>query len=664
MKRIRSKLVLALLVVSLIPVLPSYYMANGLVNYMMSLGFNDTVEQAIGGAVSMAGEVHHYYEIETIGVAKDLAHSDRVRQLLNPDRRTAGGEIEAGQIDLNLPPSYHVEIYDAQARLVASQAQTARAEKSTGHVSVSNARRHTNRIEHNDAVTVDFDVDLSEVLTALLETDREADLRFYRDSLAVMATKTTVETLSGLEDPRLISILAPVSLAPVEEAVLGFMVVTRLLPEEHGRTTRQLSGLQEIFQAIDEHRAQIQMGVRVVFWVFYVMVAAFALIVGYLLSRRLTRPLLALVDGTQKVAAGDLDYRLNVASKDEIGQLMASFNKMITQIKVNQRLAAQREAQRQKMEDQHQARVKDLEVAEMRERALQAENDRQTLELEKTQELEQAYQKLEESHQTLQETQAQLLLNEKMASLGGLVAGVAHEINNPMGAVHSAVDVSQRCAERIEQQLSEATSLEQLREAPAMQRPLKMLADNLGVIGQAAQRIVTLVQGLKNFARIDEAQMQIADLAEGIDSALVLLQPQLPPGVIIQRELGNIPRTWCAPAQLNQVFMNVLTNAVTAVGNEGHIEITSEVEGESIRVRICDDGVGMSQQQLESIFDLQFRSGTTRVKMGSGLSMAYRIMQEHDGEILVESKLGEGTQVMLRIPVRCERPSASAEVTP
>ncbi len=104
----------------------------------------------------------------------------------------------------------------------------------------------------------------------------------------------------------------------------------------------QLGGLQELFQAIDEHQSQIQTAMRVVFWLFYVFAAFIALVIGDLLSRRLTRPLLALVDGTQKVAAGDLDYRLDVASKDEIGELMVSFNKMITQIKVTQRLATER----------------------------------------------------------------------------------------------------------------------------------------------------------------------------------------------------------------------------------------------------------------------------------------------------------------------------------
>ncbi|MBT3344893.1 MAG: HAMP domain-containing protein [Gemmatimonadetes bacterium] len=641
MKRIRSKLVLALLVVALIPVLPSYYMANGLVNHVLSLGFNDTVEGAIDGAVGIAAELHDRYETETIAAATRLASEARVQQVLEDP---VEGTLDLS--DLLTWSSYLIEIYDTQARLVASHSLESRAEATAPKTPAKHAEGVT--VEYDSGAIVSLGDGMEDLLKRLLTIEDDVDPRFYRDSLAVLASLATVQVLSTDADPRLITVAAPVG-----EADLGFVVVTRLLPEPTGIATWQLSGLQELFQAADEHQADIRNLVRVVFWFFYAGVALFALLVGYLLSRRLTRPLLSLVDGTQRVASGDLDYRLDVASKDEIGQLMSSFNTMTTQIKVNQRLAAGREVQRQRMEDQHGERVKDLELAEMRERALQAENDRQTLELQKSQELERAYAELEASHQELQETQAQLILSEKMASLGALVAGVAHEINNPMGAAHSAVDVSERCADRVQKHLNEATSLDEARDAT--KRPMSMLRDNLGVIGQAAARIVTLVQGLKSFARIDEAQMQMADLHEGIDSTLVLLQSQIGPGVQIERESGEIPRTWCSPAQLNQVFMNVLTNAMTAVGEQGRITVGTAIVEDSIHVRIADDGVGMSAQQLEHIFDLQFRSGTARVKMGSGLSMAYRIMQENDGEILVDSQPGQGTQVTLRLPIRNER---------
>lgn len=655
MKRIRSKLVLALLVVALIPVLPSYYMANGLVNHLMSLGFNDTVEGVIDGALMLATELRGQYETEVIQVAQEAAGSEQVLRLLQGTQET-GADLEG-----LLPwPSGQIEIYDSQARLLASHSRQIEPLHPT--TLPPQDRKHGSDIS-DIAVTFDdghvasIDGPIQDLVASLLAFDGEPDHRFYRDSLDVLASMASIQVLPHDADPRLIAVLAP-----VVDAGLGFIVITHTLPADHGRTMWQLRGLLDLSQSIDEHRTQIQMVIRVVFWLFYAFVIFVALLIGYLLSRRLTKPLLSLVDGTKKVAAGDLDYQLDVASKDEIGQVMTSFNQMTTQIKVNQRLAAEREVQRQRMEDQHGARVKDLELAQMRERTLQAENERQTIELQKSQELERAYGELEAAHQELKETQAQLLMKEKMAALGGLVAGVAHEINNPMGAVHSAVDVSLRCTDRIRQGLDAAATLEEAKQL-STQRPMTMLQDNLGVIGQAAQRIVTLVQGLKNFARIDEAQMQMADLNEGIDSTLVLLQAQTGPGIQVERELSEIPRTWCAPGQLNQVFMSVLTNAVTAVGEAGLIKVTTAQSDNVILVRFTDDGIGMSSEQLERIFDLQFRAGAARVKMGSGLSMAYRIMQEHGGEILVDSQPGEGTQVTLRLPLRHEHETAGETTT-
>ncbi|MFP6647475.1 MAG: HAMP domain-containing protein [Candidatus Latescibacterota bacterium] len=146
-------------------------------------------------------------------------------------------------------------------------------------------------------------------------------------------------------------------------------------------TLRQLTGIQEVFAAIDEYQSYIKQGIGFVFLLFYSFIALFALLVGYLLSRRLTSPLLRLVEGTRIVADGDLEHQLEISSTDEIGQLMSSFNQMITRIKENQQLAQERELERQRNQGEH-------ELVELRARALQAENERQTVELMKSQELE------------------------------------------------------------------------------------------------------------------------------------------------------------------------------------------------------------------------------------------------------------------------------------
>jgi two-component system NtrC family sensor kinase len=374
--------------------------------------------------------------------------------------------------------------------------------------------------------------------------------------------------------------------------------------------------------------------------------------VGYIFSRRITSPLLRLVRGTRMVAAGDLDYRIEASTRDEIGQLMEAFNKMIAAIKENQRLARERELERQRVEEESRQRTKDLEMAELRARALQAENERKNVELRKSRELEGAYQELEESHRQLQDAQTRLVLQEKMASLGAMVAGVAHEINNPVGVVNSAVDVSNRCVGRIETCVSRSVSIEVLRDSDVFVQAVALLRQNIRGAREAGQRIAALVRNLKNFARLDEAEFQMADLHEGLDSTLALLHQQLGEDIEVKKEYGDIPRIYCSPGQINQVFMSVLRNAVQAIEGQGEIAIRTFREGDDIHLRIRDTGVGIPPERLEQIFEIRFSAENARVKMGSGLPLAYRIIQEHGGRIGIESEPGRGTEVAIRLPMR------------
>ena len=172
------------------------------------------------------------------------------------------------------------------------------------------------------------------------------------------------------------------------------------------------------------------------------------------------------------------------------------------------------------------------------------------------------------------------------------------------------------------------------------------------VVTEAEGRVTTLVQSLKNFARLDEAEFQMADLREGVDSTLNLLHQQIGDGIELKREYGDIARTYCSPGQMNQVFMGVLKNAAQAIDGEGEIGIGIAQREGDIFIEIRDTGVGIPPEQIGSIFDLGFRSTSSRVKMGSSLSMAYRIVQDHGGNILIESEEGKGTTVKIRIPVR------------
>ena len=177
----------------------------------------------------------------------------------------------------------------------------------------------------------------------------------------------------------------------------------------------------------------------------------------------------------------------------------------------------------------------------------------------------------------------------------------------------------------------------------------------MGVTRQAEERITTLVQSLRSFARLDEAEFQMADLHDGLDSALRLLHQQLVTDIAVRKEYGQIPQTFCSPGQLNQVFMNVLRNAAQAIEGRGEITVTTSQEAGDILVQIRDTGQGIPPAQIDTIFDLKFSAKSSRVKMGSGLSMAYRIVQEQGGEIGVKGEVGVGTEVMIRLPVRMGR---------
>jgi len=222
--------------------------------------------------------------------------------------------------------------------------------------------------------------------------------------------------------------------------------------------------------------------------------------------------------------------------------------------------------------------------------------------------------------------------------------------------VHGAADVARRCVARLEGVLQEGGTGSAALDAECA-RTLRILRESLGVIGAGEERITGLVESLRNFARLDQAEFQLADLHEGLDSSLNLIGQELGESIRVRREYGDIPRTFCSAAQVNQVFLSVLRNAVQAVSDkgEGEIVLRTEMEGEHIAVRIRDTGPGIPPEQLKRIFDLHFTAQSSRVRLGSGLSMAYRIVQEHGGDLQIDSSPGQGTEVTVLLPVRATR---------
>jgi len=269
----------------------------------------------------------------------------------------------------------------------------------------------------------------------------------------------------------------------------------------------------------------------------------------------------------------------------------------------------------------------------------------------RTRDLATKNEQLVETMRDLKDAQAQMVMQDKMASLGNLVAGVAHELNTPMGAVVSAADVETRCIKILDKALDESTDIDELRASTRFQRARTSLLSSSELINSGSQRIAAILASLKSFVRLDEGAFQEVDLHEGLDSTLTLLHHETKNHVEVIKDYGDLPRLGCNAGQINQVFMNVLANAVQAIDDQGTITIATACSDDEVTIRIADTGRGIAAPDRERIFDPGYTTRGVGVGTGLGLSICYRIMQDHGGRIEVESVPGQGTVIELGLPV-------------
>ena len=270
---------------------------------------------------------------------------------------------------------------------------------------------------------------------------------------------------------------------------------------------------------------------------------------------------------------------------------------------------------------------------------------------------------LSQTIKDLEETQSQLIQAEKMASLGQLTAGIAHEINNPVNFISAGIDPLRKDIEDILEVVArydnvirenslDATFLpvENFKKKIDIDLTIKETAELLEGMEEGALRTANIVKGLKNFSRLDQNVLKPANLNEGLESTLTMLYPVYKNKIKIVKEYGDIPEINCYPGQLNQVFMNILSNAIQAIAGHGEIFVKTIANNNFVKVFIRDTGGGMSKEVLSKIFDPFFTTKEVGKGTGLGLSISYGIVQKHKGTIEVFSELNKGTEFVITIP--------------
>ncbi len=251
--------------------------------------------------------------------------------------------------------------------------------------------------------------------------------------------------------------------------------------------------------------------------------------------------------------------------------------------------------------------------------------------------LEGKNEELEKLFAELKQTQAQLIHSEKMSSLGQLVAGVAHELNNPIGYIYANMVELKKTIERLEQSGEiNATEIDTI------------IAESM----EGSQRVKEIVESLRRFSRLDEEHYQPTDIHAGIDSTLGLMRKEFNDQIRVIKDYGKLPMVHCQPGQINQVFMNILLNAVQAIEGRGTITIRTTTETDKVAIDIMDTGTGISKEKCDHIFEPFYTTKPVGQGTGLGLSISYGIITNHGGTLKVKSKPGDGTTFTIRLPIQ------------
>ena len=332
-----------------------------------------------------------------------------------------------------------------------------------------------------------------------------------------------------------------------------------------------------------------------------IVIIIFLIVIWILVSRMIVRPISNLASAAKQIESGKLGTQLSIRGPREINELIKTFNNM------------------------------SLRIAE-------------------------SIHKLEETNKELHETQAQLVHSAKMMSLGQLVAGVAHELNNPIGFIYSNMA-------HLKTYLEDLIKLINLMQKDPQQAVkfkkdmdydylVKDLPKLIKSCQDGSKRLMEIVSGLRTFSRLDSGGFQDYYLEENIKSTLDILSGEIKTRIQVHLDLKDVSKIHCHAGQINQVLMNIISNATQAIKNEGNIWITAKKHVDYIEIEIRDDGQGIQSDQLSYIFDPFFTTKDVGQGTGLGLSISYNIVQKHGGDIKVSSKENKGTTFIIKLPLK------------
>lgn len=377
-----------------------------------------------------------------------------------------------------------------------------------------------------------------------------------------------------------------------------------------------------------------------------------AAIFALYISRMISQPIEALTQvAEQATKESNFNLQAAVTTDDEVGGLTISFNSLIQSVKEH------------------------IEALEISQQNLEKRVDERTKEIsQKNNELQSAYNQLADALQNLQQTQAQLIQCEKMSSLGQMVAGIAHEINNPVSFIYSNLEHASNYAQDLlrlvelyqKQYPNPNGAIQAETEAIDLDFLAKDFSKLIHSMKNGADRIRQIVLSLRNFSRLDESQLKFANIHEGIDSTLVIINHRLEQRIAVIKEYGDLPLVKCYPALLNQVFMNIMDNAIWALEERKinskdssyatqkltiwiHTEI---IDNELVRIGIRDNGTGITPELKDKVFDPFFTTKDVGKGTGLGLTICYQVIEKHKGNLEVFSELGQGTEFLITMPIK------------